>query len=346
MKRAKKPSPNSWSCMPGCATMAALLVILGLVGVIGYRFLSSPLEPGSRSFRSVIVPKGASARSIAHILTADHIVGSARAFEVAVVLADARQRLRPGTYRLSPGMTPSEIVATLVAGKTESQDIVVPPGFTLKQIADRLEAAHLASRSEFLDLAIHNGRSFHGDHGFTPPDDNLEGYLYPDTYRISPGMPARMIIGEMLNNFELHVVRRHPNVVAWREPIIVASMVEREAKVPSDQPKIASVIYNRLRTGMTLGIDATIEYALPVHKSRLTFADYGYQSPYNTYLRRGLTPTPICSPGDGAIDAALHPDVSQYLYYVAGPGGKHVFTKTLAEHDAVIRRIRSGVQPD
>jgi UPF0755 protein len=97
---------------------------------------------------------------------------------------------------------------------------------------------------------------------------------------------------------------------------------------------------------MPLGIDATIEYAFPVHKKRMFLSDYKYPSPYNTYLHVGLPPTPICSPGAGAIEAALKPEVSQFLYYVAGPDGRHIFTKTLAEHTKVVRRVHAGLQPD
>ena len=341
----KRGGSSKWfrCCMMplGIAFLALALAIL-----VGYRYLSSPLDPGNHKFKAIAIPKGASAHTIAAILTADGIVKSVRVFQVEAVLMDARSKLHPGTYQLSPGMTAAEVIAILVSGKTAYQEIVIPPGFTIRQIAQRLDADHLAPKAEFLNLALKSGRSFHGAKGFVPPDESLEGYLYPDSYRISPGTPTRMIIADMLDNFERKVVAQHPNVKAWHDPMIVASMVEREAKLPSDQPKIAAVIYNRLRIHMNLGIDATIEYVLPEHKTRLMFSDVHMRSPYNTYDRAGLTPTPICSPGAGAIEAALHPASSDYLYYFAGPDGRHIFTKSLAEHDAVIHRIRTGLQSD
>lgn len=345
-KKKKPKKGEGRGCLRGCLFLLVLLLVVAGAGTLAWRYETSPIDPTSRAFVEVTIPKDASARAVAEILKADHLVRSRRVFQICAVLADANDKLQPGVYKLSPAMTPSEMIGILVSGKTLSVSVVIPPGFTLKQIADRLGAANLADAGDFLELAKSDGRSFHAAGGFVPPDDNLEGYLYPDTYEINPGTPPRMIITQMLDNFEKRVVGRHRNVKNWRTPMIVASMVEREAKVPEDQPKIAGVIYNRLKEHMTLGIDATIEYALPVHKARLMFSDYRYPSPYNTYTHTGLPPTPICSPGMGAILAALTPEKSDYLYYFAGPGGRHIFTKTLAQHDAVIAKIRSGQQMD
>ncbi len=122
------------------------------------------------------------------------------------------------------------------------------------------------------------------------------------------------------------------------QAVTVASLVEREAKSEVDRPKIAGVIYNRLRLRMPLQVDAAIEYALPAHKSVLSFADLKHDSPYNTYLHAGLPPTPIANPGRPSLEAALHPSKSDYLYYVYCGGGRHVFAKTLAEHQANVSR--------
>ncbi|MBV8490216.1 MAG: endolytic transglycosylase MltG, partial [Candidatus Eremiobacteraeota bacterium] len=126
--------------------------------------------------------------------------------------------------------------------------------------------------------------------------------------------------------------------VTVHEGVTVASLVEREAKTDTDRPAIAGVIYNRLRLGMPLEVDATIEYALPAHKSELSYADLKIDSPYNTYLHTGLPPTPIANPGGPSLDAAFHPSKSDFLYYVYCGHGRHVFAKTLEEHNANVAR--------
>lgn len=122
------------------------------------------------------------------------------------------------------------------------------------------------------------------------------------------------------------------------QAVTVASLVEREAKSETDRPQIAAVIYNRLRLGMPLQVDATIEYALPEHKAALSFGDLKINSPYNTYLHAGLPPTPIANPGRPSLEAAFHPSKSDDLYYVYCGNGRHVFAKTLSEHQANVAR--------
>ena len=200
----------------------------------------------------------------------------------------------------------------------------VPEGYTVRQIARRLAERGMADETQFLSLARTQGRTFHVD-GWTPPDANLEGYLFPDTYRIPRGTTPRQIIAQMLGEFHSRVVLPHQADFA-RYPgglpaaITLASLVEREAEVDADRPLIASALDNRLKQGMRLQCDATVQYALPEHKSRLFYGDLRVNSPYNTYLHAGLPPTPIASPGLPSIEAALHPAQTDYLFYVARPG--------------------------
>ena len=202
--------------------------------------------------------------------------------------------------------------------------------------------------AQFLKLAQTRGRSFHV-RGWTPPDDNLEGYLFPDTYTVPQGATARDIVQMMLDNFDRRVVTPF-GAEAGAFPgglpaaVTLASLVEREAEVDSDRPLIAAVYRNRLKAGMRLQCDATVQYALPEHKTRLFYADLRVDSPYNTYQHAGLPPTPIANPGLPSIEAALHPAAAQYLYYVAGPGGRHVFSTTLAQHEQAVAHARAARQ--
>ena len=182
--------------------------------------------------------------------------------------------------------------------------------------------------------------------GWTPPNNNLEGYLFPDTYDVPRGATPREIIQMILDNFHARVFVPE-SAAATQFPgglpaaVILASLVEREAEVDADRPLIAAVYLNRLKIGQRLECDATVQYALPQHKTRLFDRDLRVNSPYNTYRYAGLPPTPIANPGLPSIEAALHPAHVSYLYYVAGPGGRHVFSATFVQHQQAIARVRA-----
>jgi UPF0755 protein len=243
-------------------------------------------------------------------------------------------------------MPPRQIAAKMALGETAQGVVTVPEGYTVRQIARRLAEHHLVDEAQFLALAQTGGRSFHL-RGWTPPDDNLEGYLFPDTYTVPKGASARDVLQIMLENFARRVVVPY-GAAADRFPgglpaaVTLASLVEREAEVDADRPLIAAVYRNRLKAGMRLQCDATVQYALPEHKARLFYADLRVDSPYNTYQHAGLPPTPIANPGLPSIEAALHPARVDYLYYVAGPGGRHIFSRTLAGHNQAVAHARAA----
>jgi len=320
---------------------AIAAAIVALWVVVEYNELTQPLDPGSRARLLVNIPKGAPAGRIGAILAKRGIIRSRDAFIFAIRIEGGDKPLKPGVYELSPAMSPKQVAQTIEAGRVSMDTVTFPEGWTLAQMADLLQHRGMTDRAQFLDIARHGGRTFTAPHGFVAPDDNLEGYLFPDTYRFGQHSEPRMIISEMLANFEDRVVRLHPQVSDWRDRMIVASLVEREARVPSDRPLIAGVIDNRLRIGMRLQIDATVQYCLPEHKARLMYSDLKVDSPYNTYKHKGLPPTPICCPGIPSIEAALAPTASTYLFYVSGPGDKHIFTHTMAEHDAERKKLEA-----
>ncbi len=220
--------------------------------------------------------------------------------------------------------------------------VTFPEGFTLEKMAARLvDKKVILSEKTFLALTKTQGKLFKASF---PLPKNLEGYLFPDTYVFLSGADEKKVIQTMLSNFERKV---GPKIADSGKPIgetlIKASLIEREAEVEEDRTKIAGVIENRLKKNMRLQIDATVQYALPEHKSRLFFADLKFKSPYNTYLNKGLPPGPICSPGIPSIEAALNPEKSNYLFYVAGKDGKkHLFAQTFAEHQKNIKSVRGG----
>jgi UPF0755 protein len=306
---------------------------------------------GSTNAKSVLVtiPTGKSARQIGEILARKHLIRSPISFVLASRMDHLSGEMHAGRYLISPAMPPRQIAALMALGETAGNVITVPEGFTVRQIARRLADAGLVNETQFLTLAQTQGKTF-AVHGWTPPNASLEGYLFPDTYTVSKGATPREIIAQMVANFDARVVLPY-GASAARAPgglsavITLASLVEREAEVSSDRPLVAAVYRNRLRAGMRLQCDATVQYALPVHKARLFFADLRVESPYNTYLHAGLPPTPIANPGLPSIKAALHPAPVDYLYYVAGPDGRHhIFSTTLAQQDQAIARVRAKVQ--
>jgi len=247
--------------------------------------------------------------------------------------------VRAGEYRFDPKRTQNEVLQALVSGGAQVATwVTIPEGFTAVQIADRLHAEGIGDAAPFAREFL--GRSIVVDGTRTK---NLEGYLFPSTYLVpldaTPGQVADILMGEFFKELPGDAERRTRALrVSIPQAVTVASLVEREAKSESDRPQIAAVIYNRLRLGMPLQVDAAIEYALPRHKTALSFADLKLDSPYNTYTHAGLPPTPIANPGRPSLEAALQPSKSEYLYYVYCGNGRHVFSRTLAQHQANVAR--------
>jgi UPF0755 protein len=232
--------------------------------------------------------------------------------------------------------------------------VLVPEGETRRQIAVRAHAAGL--RGSYLTASERSSLLDPVHYGAPAGTTNLEGFLFPATYELYAGAPAGQLVSEQLQAF---TERFGPRQIAAAlklhetpyELLIVASMVEREAKLSGDRPKIAAVIYNRLRDGMPLGIDATIYYAveqqqqIPTYTGELTEAQLHIDSPYNTRLHTGLPPTPISNPGMASIEAAARPAHVPYLYYVAGADGcgEQVFSTTAAEFEANVAAYKAAV---
>jgi UPF0755 protein len=232
------------------------------------------------------------------------------------------------------------VLKVLEGGKASIVKVTIPEGSTLTQIADKIGRIRGLSAERF--LAVASSGSVRSK--FEPPgSNNLEGLVFPDTYFVAPGDDETKILTRMVGAFDdLATQLGAPDAqarvgVSPYDSIIVASLIEREAKVDEDRPMIARVVYNRLQRRMTLGIDATVEYALGQHKQRLTNQDLNINSPYNTRKFPGLPPTPIAAPGRKALEAALAPSPGPWLYYVlADASGRHAF----ATNDAEFERLR------
>lgn len=332
------------------ATLLVMLLVVALLVVGGMLYTVQLMGPvtGDKNAALVLVniPPGRNARQIGEILARKHLVRSPLSFVFASRMDGLSGKMHAGRYELSPAMPPRQIAARMALGETAQGVVTIPEGYTVRQAARRLAERHLVDEAQFLALAQTQGRTFRVGK-WTPPNDNLEGYLYPDTYTVPKGATARDMVQMMLDNFDRRVITPHGTEAkgfpgGLPAAVTLASLVEREAEVDSDRPLIAAVYRNRLKAGMRLQCDATVQYALPEHKTRLFYVDLRVDSPYNTYRHAGLPPTPIANPGLPSIEAALHPAPVGYLYYVAGPGGRHVFSTTLAQHERAVAQARAA----
>ena len=256
-----------------------------------------------------------------------------------------KQRIAPGDYEFSPNQSLLEIAHILIEEQFTRNWVTIPEGWNRFRIARRLHERGIADAQEFLALCRQPQRF--RDLGLPLPDKGtLEGYLFPSTYRLPPGSGAETAIRTMLKATLQQVYLPYQERIKQRgqslhEVLTIASMIEKEAMHDADRPLIAAVIYNRLKKGMPLQIDATVLYGMGQWKSRVLYKDLQHPSPYNTYRRKGLPPGPIANPGLASIRAALNPAKADYLYYVAQADGYHRFTRTYEEHQQAIREVRA-----
>jgi len=318
-----------------CALVAiAVAIIVGLL-----------VPAGHNAPTVVTVERGDSVPKMAAMLRQDGLIRSAPIFTAAAYASGKWRRIQAGRFELTPTMTPLEILDAVSRGSRKAwRWLTVPEGYTLRQIAEEVEQEKLVPADDF---AMQAQLTSDFDPPFPVPRRSLEGYLFPDTYRVDVGQPAQAIISQMLRRFDSVVWRGlfHGNPTykgrSMSDIIILASLVEGEAKHEKERPMIAGVLMNRLNRGIRLECDATVQYALgDGRKPRLINEDLAVPSEYNTYQHEGLPPGPICSPGEASIRAAMEPARVPYLYYVARPDGSHVFSVTFAQHQAAIAQIR------
>lgn len=315
--------------------LIGMTLILFLGGLSLLLHLNS--SPAAMKERTFTVSYGDSVRLIAGNLEKDGLIRSRHFFVYLSYLLD-RRHIRAGTYRIFAGMNSFEILRKLTRGDILSRKVTIPEGFNIYQIADRLEAHSICGAGGFLDYA--SDETFLKSLGIGAP--LAEGYLFPDTYVFPEGSDPRDIIGVMFKKMK-SVVGARPAYgpgMSLHEVLTMASLVEKEAKVYNEREFISSVFHNRLRKGMKLDCDPTVRYAVKRFTGPITVSDLKSDSPYNTYRRRGLPPTPICSPGRESILAAMYPMKSEYLFFVAKNDGSHHFSKTLKEHNEAVRKYQ------
>ncbi|MBC7529746.1 MAG: endolytic transglycosylase MltG [Chthonomonadaceae bacterium] len=325
-----------------------LIAGAGVLGVGGLYGSSLFKAAGQGIEKSVVIPKGAGATTVSHILERDKIIKSAFAFRTFLKFGGGGEKFKPGRYTLKDDLTLSEIAERLNSGPKAEEQLVrvtIPEGYTLKQIAEVMERKKICTAQDFLYLTQDAKGISQLRSEFPLPKETLEGFLFPDTYEFDRKTTANQVVEAMLTNFAARFTRPYLQEIAGRgktlnEIVTIASLIEREAKVSEDRSRIAGVIENRIAKNMKLEIDATVLYALGKHKNRVLFADLRVESPYNTYRVKGLPPGAIANPGLACLLAALRPEKNEFVYYVARPNGAHLFTRTLAEHEQAKKQAR------
>jgi UPF0755 protein len=284
----------------------------------------------------VHVPNGASFSQVADSLAAKDIVRAAPLFKLYARATGDAARVKPGTYAFREGTGWKTVLGSLVSGDVLTERVVIPEGWNLAGIAPRIANAVEIHADTILDVLADSASATR----FGVPGPTLEGYLYPATYTFPLNISLDTIISRMVATYQdvwtpARRARADSIGMSERDVVTLASIVEKEAKVAAEMATIAAVYHNRLRIGMALQADPTVQYALGVHRERLLYSaiDSVADNPYNTYRHPGLPPGPIASPSSRAIDAVLNPADVRFLYFVARPDGSHVFTSSLAEHN-------------
>lgn len=287
------------------------------------------------------VPEGASLHHISEKLEREGQVHSGKAFKLLVVLKKAQGSLISGEYQIIHKMSSEEILNLLSSGKVIERKFTIPEGFSFHKIAARMAKHKIGTLEENLQL-------------FEDPEllamlpfeaENLEGYLYPSTYAYHSQVSAKEIMKRMIRNF-LHAFDENLRLLAqeknWSIPEVVtlASIIEKETAVAEERPLISGVFHNRLKIGMLLQTDPTVIYGIKDFNGNISRSDLRNNHPHNTYLHKGLPPTPIASPGRDSILAALKPEESEYYYFVSKGNGHHAFSKTLDEHNRAVREYQ------
>ena len=298
------------------------------------------------------IPPGTAAQQIGQDLETAGLIRSATAWDLWTRWLSLQNRqggFQAGTYELSPTQPLPAIADKIWSGEVVQASFTIPEGWSLQQMAAYFESQGFFKAQDFLTAASQIPQN---QYTWLPPGlPHLEGFLYPDTYQLSNDqITPQAVLEQMLNRFEqvalpLYQQNQQQTKLSLLEWVTLASIVEQEAVIPAERPRIAGVFTQRLQQGIPLGADPTVEYGLGIQQTPdqpLTLAQVNTASPYNTYLNAGLPPTPIGSPGAASLEATLKPEDTDYLYFVARYDGTHVFSRTLAEHEAAQAQIQDG----
>ena len=323
-----------------------LLVTLaaGAAVAIQYHRVWQPYRGFEGVEQFVDIPQGAGSRAIGERLIEAGVIRDHITYRAALWLRGDGRHLKAGEYRFDRPMTPMEVIDKIARGDVYVIHITFPEGLTMFDMAKLFESHGLGKAKAFLDVA----RDPAPIRELDPDARTLEGYLYPETYALSRHADARLLVKQMVAQFQHALTPELRHATAARgltlhEMVTLASIVEKETGRADERPIVAAVYTNRLRIGMALQCDPTVIYALELagrYNGNLHKDDLAMDSPYNTYRFPGLPPGPIASPGRASLEAAVHPADADFLYFVSRNDGSHVFARTLDEHNRNVQKFQ------
>jgi len=336
---------RAWLHPRRIAVVAVALVAVAALGVASaylqlVRWAATPLPVVAEGVVVEVVP-GTSLRQVATRLRGAGLLAQPRRFEHLARLRGVAGRLQAGEYHLTPPLTPDTLLALLVAGRVWLHTLTLSEGLTVAEIGQRVEAAGISSAADFVAAC--------GDPAVVAaagaPAGALEGYLLPESYQWQRGATGADLALRMAQAMAVvwtpaRAAAAQALGLSRHQALTLASIVEKGTGRAEERPIIAALFLNRLSLGMRLQSDPTVIYGLPAFDGNLTLADLAHDTPYNTYTRNGLPPTPICNPGVAAIDAVLKPTQTDALYFVARGDGSHVFSASLADHERRVDRYQ------
>lgn len=327
---------------------------IGVVGLIallvqGVRialFAISPYNSENHADEIIEIRPGEPFSLVAVELKDKRIIGNVNWFLFVGKVAGDLTKIKAGEYKVSARQSPWKIYELFLSGRGLLHNLLIPEGENLFQVARRVEEARLGSAKDFIDLCKNKAFIQELSLEVFPPPKSLEGYLYPDTYYFQKSATLKQIVIKMISHFKEiwtpeFSARAKEIGFTSHQVLTLASIIEKETGAPDERPLISSVFHNRLKKGMRLQSDPTIIYGIwEKYKGNLTKKDIVDVTPYNTYKISGLPPGPISNPGVDAIRAALFPETSNYLFFVSKNEGRHVFTESLSDHMAEVKKYQ------
>jgi UPF0755 protein len=317
-------------------------VVVAAIAAVGVRSLNQPYQGYAEPEIFVDVPHGLGVSAIGHRLVESGVIKSDWAFRLAVWRRGAARTLKAGEYRFTGELRATEVVDRLVEGSVFLRPVTFPEGLTIAEMAAVFESAGLGTKAMFT-AAAQRGSLVHEIDGTA---DDLEGYLFPETYNLPRDAGAEMLVEKMSARFlavfdaKLRDAARARGLTA-RQVVTIASLIEKETSRADERPLVSAVYQNRMRIGMGMQCDPTVIFALQRAgrwNGNLTRENLQFDSPYNTYRYSGLPPGPIAAPGRASLEAAVAPAAVPYLYFVSRNDGSHVFATTLDEHNRNVQQ--------